>query len=120
MAYLFQHSEAYIMRQVKEIAGEDTVCIHDALISKRPITNSKLLDIKQFLSELDQELSIDHEEKRGWMSVYEYEDDDPRDAYVRQMYKENANKFSYDVMGNYASYESTTQYEQLEDEETYY
>jgi hypothetical protein len=36
------------------------------------------------------------------------------------MYKENANKFSYDVMGNYASYKSTTQYEQLEDEEPYY
>jgi hypothetical protein len=119
MAYLYQHSEAYIMEQVKQIAGEDTICIHDALISKTPITNSKLLDIKQFLSELDQELSIDHEEKRGWMSVYQYEDDDPRDAYVRQMYQENAKKFSYDVMGNYSSYQSTTQYEQLEEEEYY-
>lgn len=119
MAYLYQHAEAYIMQQVKEIAGEGSICIHDALITKRPISNNKLLDIKKLLSDFDQELSIDHEEKNGWLSIYEYEDDDPRDAYVRQMYQNNAKMFKHDVMGNYASYESTTQYEQLEEEDYY-
>lgn len=119
MAYLYQSTETYIMENVKQIAGDNVISIHDALITKKQISNNTLLDIKQFLNELDSELTIDHEQKNGWMSVYEYEDDDPRDAYVRQMYKDNAKSFSYDVMGNYASYESTTQYEQLEEEDYY-
>jgi hypothetical protein len=120
MAYLFQHTEALIMRQVESLAGQDVFLIHDALITNKPITNNCLLDMKQFLSELDSELSIDHEFKKGWdLTEYE-EDDDPRDAYVRKMYKDNSKHFSYDVMGNYASYESTTQFEQLEEEEFYY
>ena len=119
MAYLFQHTEALIMNEIASLAGQDVFVIHDALITKKPISNTNLLDIKQLLSELDRELSIDHEHKTGWLSVYEYDDDDPRDAYVRQMYIENAKRFSYDIQGNHQSYESTCQYEQLEEEDYY-
>ena len=120
MAYLFQHTESLIMNQIALVAGQDVFLIHDALITKKPITNQNLLNMKQLLNEIDSELTVDHEEKRGWMSVYEYDDDDPRDAYVRQMYQHNAKVFNYDVTGNYNSYENKCHYQQLDKEDDYY
>lgn len=117
MAYLFQHTESYIMNQVASLAGQEVFLIHDALITNKPITNSCLLDMKYLLKELDDELTIDHEFKKGWDPTEYEEDDDPRDAYVRQMYKESKDNFAYSVPGNYQSYKSTTQYEQLEEED---
>jgi hypothetical protein len=115
MAYLFQHTEALIMNEVASLAGQDVFVIHDALITKKPITSVNMINIKQLLSELDRELSIDHELKKAWTPTEYEEDDDPRDAYVRQMYKDNKDAFEYAVPGNYEYYKSTTQYEQLED-----
>lgn len=118
MAYIYQKTEALIMDQIEPLANDVVIRIHDALITKKTITNNNLLDIKQILNELDTELTIDHEFKGIWTEIGE-EDDDPRDAYVRQMYKTKNNNI-YGITGNYQSYKSTTQYEQLEEEEFYY
>ena len=66
-------------------------------------------------------MSIDYEYKTKWTSVDpdQLDDDDPRDIYVRKQIEQNTKMKRYDVAGNYISYESTTQYEQLEEEEYY-
>lgn len=122
MVYMFQHIETMIMDKVRELAGTTVYMIHDAMISKEKITNDNLLNIKKLLSEFDSELKIEYEHKTHWTNVDpdQLDDDDPRDVYVRKQIEQNSKIRRYDVAGNFVSYESVCQFEQLEDEDEAY
>lgn len=121
MVYMFQHIETMIMETISKLAGTTVYLVHDAMISKNNITNDNLLAIKLALKDIGDELTIEYEYKTKWTNSDpdQLDDDDPRDIYVRKQIELNGKMFKHDVTGNFISYESNTQYEQL-DEETYY
>lgn len=121
MVYLFQHIETMIMETIKDLTGTNVYLVHDAMISKDKITNDNLLNIKLALKEIGEDLTIEYEYKTKWTNIDpdQLDDDDPRDIFVRKMIEQNSKMKRYDVAGNYTSYESTTQYEQLEEEDYY-
>ena len=121
MVYMFQHIETMIMETIKDLAGTNVYLVHDAMISKEKITNDNLLSIKLALQNIGEDLSIEYEYKTKWTSVDpdRLDDDDPRDIYVRKQIEQNSKIKKFDVEGNYNSYESTTQYQQLEEEDYY-
>lgn len=67
MSYLFQHSETMLMEQVKN-STEYLVSIHDAIITRTPIHNQQLLDIKSTLKDCFEYFTISHEFVKGWES----------------------------------------------------
>ena len=115
MAYLFQHTETAIMQAIEKLTPNLVCRVHDAIITKNPIPNTKLLEIKQLLCEISgsgslTELTIDSEHFSAWTNPDNDEledDDDPRDQYVKEMYKQSAIKFD----GNYKAYDLGCVYE---------
>lgn len=114
MAYLFQHTETSIMQAIEKLTPNLVCRIHDAIITKKPIPNDNLLEIKLLLGELSgndnvTELTIDSEYFSAWNNpdVDELEDDDPRDKFVREMYKQSVQHFD----SNYMSYDLGCVYE---------
>lgn len=68
MSYLFQQSETMIMELVKNNT-EYLVSVHDAIITKKPIYNQALLDIKATLKGACDYFTISHEFVKGWESL---------------------------------------------------
>lgn len=122
MAYIFQHVETQIMQEVEKLVPNLVCRVHDALITKKPISNTNLLEIKHVLNEFSgsdtlSELTIDKEYYSAWTNPDHdnIEDDDPRDKFVRDMAKGYYKPFD----GNLMAYDQKCQYGPLEPEDDY-
>ena len=69
MSYLFQTSESMIMNYITQNIKYDLL-IHDAIITKKPIPNHELLDMKSILQGVNNYFSLSHEFVNGWESYY--------------------------------------------------
>lgn len=67
MSYLFQQAETMIMNIVKSHT-DYLVSIHDAIITKKPISNQSLLDIKKSLKDCFEYFTLSDEYVNGWQS----------------------------------------------------
>lgn len=79
MSYLFQQAETMIMELIKS-QTDYLVSIHDAIVTKKPIHNQCLLDIKASLTGAFEYFSLSHEFVNGWESY---------DLMVEQVLHEN-------------------------------
>ena len=73
MSYLFQQAETMIMNSITDNI-DYMFCLHDSIITKKPIPNQKLLDIKHLLSTTFKHFTLSNELVEGWKSFSVLED----------------------------------------------
>jgi hypothetical protein len=82
MSYLFQHAETFIMEIIKE-QTDYVVSIHDAIITRTPIQNQSLIDIKYTLQGVGDFFTISHEFVKGWTKHDDDNESDIDEAFSR-------------------------------------
>lgn len=121
MSYVFQHTEKNIIDLITKDV-EVIAKIHDSFITKLPLSSDKLSDIRLTLNTLDPLLTISNEQHNAWLSTDIDDESDIDEAwekltgvkYVPQKIKPKKVYVKKQVEG---FYDSTVQYEQLEEDE---
>lgn len=118
MSYVFQHMETSVMSIITKNIS-DVVRIHDAFITRKPLRNDELVEIKYVLNNLDPLFTIDCEQVNGWLSPKSIEiEDNPilqRLSEIERSYTPKYN-FNNEFMSE-GFYDTKTYYAQLEYED---